>query len=201
MTQTFPVLPFFRRVAEEILTPVMASHGFTAVEQDDWSVKYRRDRTKVSFAYDAMDVPRPGLLIGVGLEDPDGATLSIGLWRALPDSAGLDYSSWKFETEPELRDVLSRISEDVIPHAASVWDSEEAIIGFLAEQQIDIDNHHLETRQRVQKLAARRAFDEGRYAEARDNYVLLGGEEELSAADRRRLYLARKHLRSRNEDD
>lgn len=42
-------------------------------------------------------------------------------------------------------------------------------------------------------MATRRAFDEGRYAEARDNYVLIG-EEELSAADRRRLYLARKHL-------
>lgn len=195
MTPNPPLIPFFAQVAEETLTPFMASHGFAPAEQSNWSIKYRRGRIKVSFGYDATEIPRPVLIIAVGLEDPDGQFSSTGLWRALPDSPDVSYSSWEFETATELREVLGRVIEQVMPHSVSLWESEETMIGLHAEQQAQIDKHYQETTHRGQVLAARRAFDAGRYAEARDSYVLIG-EDGLSAADRRRLYLARKHLTS-----
>ena len=191
-----PGLPFFTDVTGEILTPFMASHGFTLVDREDSSVvEYRQDGKRVSFSYWAEDVPRATLSIAVGLEDPDGSVSSIALWRALTESdPAYAYTRWEFGTEPELREVLERVIREVMPHASSLWNDEERIVALVAEQDVELDKDYQERVQSSELKAARRAFDEGRYAEARDYYVLLGGEEELSAADRRRLYLARKHL-------
>lgn len=194
-TGNVPRLPFFPKVAAEILTPFMASHGFRLIQQKDWLLRYSRGDRAVSFSYDGMDVPRTHVSIAVGTADPDGRTSSIGLWKVLPESSDeRDYWKWTFATEPELREVLARIIRELMPHAVSLWNDEETLVGLIAEQDVELEKDYQERVRSSELKAARRAFDEGRYAEARDYYVLLGSEEELSAADRRRLYLARKHL-------
>lgn len=100
--------------------------------------------------------------------------------------------SWRFEDRPSLERVLLRIADEVLAvHGPALWDSEETIEGLLADQADDAELSDLEHRRASDLRSARRAFDEGRDREAIDRYVLLDPSA-LSAADRRRLHVARQ---------
>lgn len=169
--------------------------GYSVRKEKDYGVTYRRGDRVISVSYDTRDVP-PFLLIGVGLSDPDGRTSTTGLWRGLDEGRDeLNYSRWDFSTEGELREVLARLVGDVLPDAVALLGNEERLRALLDEQDREDEEHRQEHIRSQELAAARRAFEAGRLAEARDNYVLIG-EDELSAGDRRRLYVARKNLAS-----
>ena len=191
-----PGLPSFTTQVDEILTPLMEARDFEVIERTGWWVDYRRGGRRVSFGYEDRDLPRAWLSITVALEEPDGRTRSVGLWRAIPESdPASKYFEWRFGTEAELRGVLQRVAREVLPHVFELADSEETLTALLADRRAEVEKDYQDSLHERNLESARKAFDSGRYAEARDEYILIG-EEHLSAADRRRLYVARQHLSS-----
>ena len=90
--------------------------------------------------------------------------------------------------------MLVRVLEQVLKvHGRRLWGSKDLLASLHAAQLEEAEMQYLENRRHVDLLQARRAFEERRFQNAVDTFVLLG-RESLSAADRRRLYQARKHL-------
>lgn len=194
-------IPSFGEVVEEVLGSQVAERGFAREDASPTRVTYRRDRTLLSFAHFVEDQPSPWVAIDVGLTEADGVRRMAGLWRAMADDdPARAYTTWRFEDRAALRTVLERFASEVMPLAWKVLDSERALENLLAVQSDESETHYLEDRRRVDLLHARRSFDEERWQEAIDTYVLLGAEA-LTAADRRRLHEARSHLRGDGTTD
>ena len=186
-------LPYFTAAVEEVLGPYLGANAFIPTVDSPGQVTYRRDDVAVSFSYWMEDLPSPSVAIGVGLVAPDGSHALMGLWRALEDDA---YSRWRFNDETTLKEVLVRIVDEVLKvHGPRVWGSKDLLASLHAAQVEEAEAQHLADRRRVDLLQARRAFEERRFQDAVDTFVLLGPES-LSAGDRRRLYQARKLLRA-----
>lgn len=187
---------YFAEAIEEVLGPHLTDLGFTRVDVTRTRVTYRRGRVLLSFAHFVEDRPAPWVAIDLGLERADGSRHLAGLWRALADDeAARAYTTWRFQDQASLHRLLQRLATDVLPIASNVWESEPAIEALLAAQADEAETRYLEDRRRADLLRARRHYDEGRFQDAVDAYVLIGPEA-LSAGDRRRLYEARQKARS-----
>lgn len=186
---------YFAKAIEDVLGPDVLGFGFTQDEVTPTRVTYRRGRVLLSFAHFIEDQPSPWVAIDVGLQGADGSHHLAGLWRALEDGeAAREYTRWRFEDQASLHALLRRLASDVLPVGAEVWDSEPALEALLAAQAEEADTRYLEDRRRGDLLHARRCYDEGRFQDALDAYVLIGNEV-LGAGDRRRLYEARQKVR------
>lgn len=185
---------YFSKAIEDVLGPQVAGYGFTQSEVTPTRVTYRRGRVLLSFAHFIEDQPSPWVAIDVGLQDADGSHNLAGLWRALEDDEpAREYTKWRFEDEASLHALLRRLASDVLPIGAEVWDSETALEALLVAQAEEAETRYLEDRRRADLLHARRCYDEGRFQDALDTYVLIGPEA-LPAGDRRRLYEARQKV-------
>lgn len=189
-----PAVAFFKSVISEVLTPVMASRGFVSADWHPSFLHYRRGRTWVSFAYEGWDEPVRYLSILLALEDSGGRTMSVGLWRDLPEDVDdAEYWNSGFSSERELREVLDRVVRELMPHATALWDSDERLAALIAERRVEVEHEYLQNADESELINARRVFREGRYSEACEVYDRIGPDQ-LSAADRRRFYIARQQL-------
>lgn len=189
-----PAAAFFPSVVAEVVTPVITSYGFVSAESRGSFPHFRRRRTSVSFAYEGWDEPVRYLSILLALEDSGGRTMSVGLWRCLPDDVDeAEYWNWGFTKESELRVVLGRVVHGLMPHATALWDSDERLAALIAERRVEVENEYLQNPDESELLNARRLFRDGRYSDALDAYERIS-DDQLNGADRRRLYVARRQL-------
>ena len=184
-------LPYFTAAVEDIVGPYLGANAFSPILDPPREVTYRRDDVALSFSCFTEDLPSPSVLISIGLLAPDGSRALVGLWRALEDDA---YGRWQFNDETTLKHVLVRVGEEVLKvHGPRLWGSKDLLASLLAAEMEEAETQYLEHRRHVDLLQAYRAFEERRFQDAVHSFVLLGPES-LSAADRRRLYQAHKHL-------
>lgn len=194
MPPRMEAVPYFAEAIESVLGPRLADHGFTLYEETPTEVTYRREWVFASFSHWPEDRPSPPVMVGVGLLGTDGSRRGTGLRRALTgDGPARWYETCRFRDRTSLLDVLERFVTEVVPVACEVWDSPARIATLLAECAHEAESRNLEDRRRQDLLRARRAYDGDRFQEAIDRYVLMGPES-LSAGDRRRLFVARKHV-------
>jgi hypothetical protein len=175
----------------------MRSEGFSLSSVAESRVVYARADVIVSFGYWREDLPSPSVGVDVGRLSPDGSVLLVGLWRSIPDSAAeRGYPLWRFSDRPGLEVVLARIASELLPgYGRRLWEDDSLFSRTLAEQDAEMHASYRAAADRSTLLTARRAFDDGQYQAAADQYVLLGTEN-LTAADARRLYQARARLKA-----
>lgn len=190
-------LPYFSGAVDRIVGPYMERLGFTRAEGSEVDVGYRRGRTFVSVSYYLEDLPSPWVSVEVGVVSDDGSHLGVALWRAMrDDDPARQYTQWRFTDEASLERVLQRVVAEVLDvHGRRVWEDEVELAGLLASQEAEVQARYSEDRLQEDLRRARRAFDVGRFQEAVDVFTLLGPEN-LSAADRRRLYVAQRSISS-----
>lgn len=188
-------LTYFADAVNRIVGAYLARHGFSLADGSSSRVTYRREGALVSIAYFVEDLPSPWVAIDVGLVEGDGEHQLAGIWRALADDdPARSYTGWTFDDPLSLDRLLERLVGDVLAvHGPQLWESESALRSLLATQADEVETRYLEDRHRVELIQARRAYDEGRFQEAIEGFVLIGNDS-LSAGDRRRLYEARKKL-------
>ena len=192
---------YFAEAIEDVLGPQVRRDGFMREEVTPTRVTYRRGRVLLSFAHFIEDQPRPWVAVDVGLQEADGSGHLAGLWRALEDGeTARAYTKWRFEDQASLASLLQRIASDVLPAARKIWASEPGLEALLAAQADEADTRYLEDRRRADLLRARRCYDDGRFQDAVDAYVLIGPDA-LSAGDRRRFYEARQKIRAGDASD
>jgi hypothetical protein len=173
-------------------------HGFSRTENVSPNrVTYRRASVLVSLAYYVEDLPSPWLAVDVGLVGDDGSHRLAGLWRALPDDEQASgYTRWTFHDSASLDELLRRVVAQVLAvHGPRLWDSKDTLDRLLATQADEVETRYLADRRQADLLQARRAYDEGRFQDAVDNFILIEPDS-LSAGDRRRLHEARKRSES-----
>ena len=127
---------YFTTAVFNVLGDYLAGEGFSLQVESPRRVTYRRGRTVVSFAFFLEDLPSPWVAVDVGLGEPDGSTRLAGLWRALDDDEpARRYTSWRFDSQSSLEEVLRRIRVEVLAeHGPRVWDFEASLEGLLADQ-------------------------------------------------------------------
>lgn len=186
-------LSFFPDVTEEVAGPHMARYGFTPVSRSASEVVFARDDQRVAFAYYVEDTPSPGVAVDVGVVADDQSERTIGLWRAIPPTdPARSYPEWRFDDPSSLKRALERVLAEVLDvYGPPVWNEPSRMARLLAERSAEAEAHYLENTRGVQLMKARRAFEDGRYQAAVDDFVLVG-DENLRAGDRRLLYEARK---------
>ena len=111
-----------------------------------------------------------------------------------------DYTGWRFQTPEELEAVAGRIVTELLPACGPrLWDDGHLFARLLSRQVAEANDAYDKGLQRSAVLAARRAFDNGDYQKAVDEYEHLELHQ-LAAKDRTRLYRARSTLGSRATD-
>ncbi|MGH9187353.1 MAG: hypothetical protein ACRD0U_16305 [Acidimicrobiales bacterium] len=185
----------FPTVVERVVGPYLTRHGFELAERSPTAVMFKGGSARVELSYWLEDLPRPSISVAVGAAGDDGSRRMVGLWRAIPEGEpARAYPDWRFHDETTLENVLHRMVRDVLDvYGWRLWTEPGHLAGLLAEQEAEVDAHYLDDLRRADLAKARRAFDEGRFQEAVDSFVLVGAEA-LSASDRRRLYEARKQV-------
>jgi hypothetical protein len=193
---------YFAPTVKKVVDSFMRSHGFSPGSMTESRVAYTRADVIVSFGYYREDLPSPWVAVDVGRLGPDGSVVQVGLWRSIPDSAPeRGYTRWQFRNRPGLEEVLTRITSELLPsYGQRLWEDDSLFSRVLAAQDAEVHSSYRAMKDRSTLLAARRAFEDGQYQAAVDQYVLLGTEE-LTAADLRRLHQAKAKLKSANSRD
>lgn len=188
---------FFADVVVKVIGPYLGPQRFSEIPSSHGEVGYQRADATVVFSYWLEDLPAPPVSVVVGRRAPDGSVRDVALWRAIPESAPeRGYTVWRFREPADLERVLVYLTHQVLPrYGRPLWEDDALFASLLAEQQVEAEQEHQQAVDRALLVAARRAFEDGNYRVAVDNYVLFD-RERLSAADRRRLYQARARLRS-----
>lgn len=186
-------VPAFGASVEATAGIYLAGHGFSRADNAPDAVTYRRGDTLVSFEFSLQDLPSAWVSVTVGFVAVDAASHRVAVWRILAEEEpARGYAGWRFHDQASLDQVLGRIVVEVLQvHGPQLWESKDRIAEAEAAQAAEAGARCAEDRQRVRLLLARRAYDDERFQEAADAFV-LAGEASLSAADRRRLYVARR---------
>lgn len=189
-------LPYFATLVDQIVGTYLRANGFTQIDGSPSGVTYRRGGIVTSLEYWDEDRPMPYVHLNLGLIADAGRTPLVGLWRGFsPDEPARAYTTWRFHDPTSLADVLRRIVTEVLMvHGPRLWESPNEIARLLDAQADEVEGRHPADRHEADLTQARRAFDEGRFQDAVDRFVLVDPTS-LSAGDQRRLYEARQHLR------
>jgi hypothetical protein len=188
--------PNLAAAVDRVLAPSLATAGFAVTDASDSVVTLVGDRVALRLSYNREDLPRAWLSVTVGRNDARGTLPAfVALWRAFPEEEELQGpESMRFGTDEELEQRVVRVRDDWFPRfIAPAFATETRIPTALLEQEGELLSEH-EALEREQHLRnARSLFDAEDYERAAAAFVLLGVET-LSAADRRRLALARRGL-------
>lgn len=195
-------LSFFPEVVQRVAGEYMKHHGFSPRGASPTRVWFGRDDALVSFAYYMEDLPSPWLAVDVGVADDAGHERKVALWRALePGDPARQYTQWEFDDAESLEHVLRRVLTEVVDvHGPPLWDGQTRLARLLAEQAEEMQAAYLDASRQADLAKARRSYDQARYQEAIDGFVLVGNED-LTARDRRHLYEARKRLAGASSGD
>lgn len=187
-----PVVPYYLPSVIDVVGPFMDAAGLELSEVDEVGATWDSGQAAARLSYYPEDAPNYRVNVAVAAKADDGAPRWVGLWKAIPDSApARTYTTWSFRNEAELRSLLEKlVSEVLTPHGPSLWADRSRLATLTAEQEAEVQLRFMEDELEAQLALARWSFDNDRFAEARDRFVLVG-EDRLSAADRRRLHVSR----------
>ena len=190
---------FFAPTIERVVGPYMSANGFAQRAMSEHRIVYARGLSSVWIGYYPEDLPLPWIAIDVGRRTPDGAELLVALWRSIPDLDPLrDYTRWRFQTPQELEVVARRIVKKLLSaYGPRLWDDGHLFSRLLSLQVAEANDAYDKGSQRSAVLAGRRAFDNGEYQKAVDEYEHVELHQ-LAAEDRTRLRRARSKLGSRD---
>lgn len=194
----WPVLmltqPDLATAAHRVLAPGMTSAGYVVNEASRTAVTLVGAQNFLRLSYLREDLPNPWLVVTIGkAAAAGGAPIFVALWRVFPDAGELqDPERLRFRSQDELEAILVRIRDSWFPrYIAPAFASEVDIPLAIMEQEREMIRHH-EALTRMQHIqVARSQFDRKHYQDAITAYILAGAES-LSAADRRRLTVARR---------
>jgi len=185
--------PYFVEVAAAVIGDHLIGLGFEPFESTPSRLTYRRGGVAVACSYFLEDLPTPSVAVSLGTVRPDGATRMFGMWRAL-DASAPAYNEWTFHDRPTLEAACRRVVDDLlVPYGPDLWDSPDRLERHLDEQADEAETRYLTDVRHADLMAARRAFDE-----AILKYTLLDPAS-LSAADKRKLFLARRATNPQSE--
>lgn len=120
---------FFEQVAREVFDRYMREHGFDSGEADEGGcLTYRRGDVFLYVHYYVEDRPNYSPMVSIGLSDEAHLYSGfdrIGLWYAIPVGSELrDYETWRYSNADKLKQVLTRIRDEVVDvYARSLWEN------------------------------------------------------------------------------
>lgn len=176
---------------KRVLGPALADRGFSVDGSSEFSITYRDETRSIELGYYPED-PTPWLNVVLGLRVA-GAELLVGLWRLCPEvSASQAPAVGRFDSVESLDARLVTVRDDWLDRLIlPAFERPELFRVAWAEQRA-------ETEQRFAKDVRDQRLAQARWAYEHDDFELaveqftLAGVEELSAADRRRLVMARR---------
>lgn len=188
--------PDLAAAVARVLESALASSGFGITGASSTIVTLESDRSALRLSYNREDLPRPWLSVTIGVRDaPGNPPPLVALWRAFPDEHELqDPDLLSFSNQGELEERLVRIRDDWFPRfVIPALTSKTRLPTALMDQERELLVEHEGQKHEQHLRNARSLFDGEDYQGAVEAYV-LGGVDTLSAADRRRLAIARRHL-------
>ena len=190
---------YFVPVARETLDPLLAEQGFEYVGDHRGVTAYWANGPRFfRVGYLPETKPRYELLLGVGEHEgsplePKSSTDSIGVWRLLPPETAPAIADWRFDSPQMLGQELRRAwNEAVVPHVVPLWDEDGRLAALIAEHNDELDEADRRSMDDRLLRHARAEFDARRFASAVHAYDELS-DEQLTAADRKRLQIARRY--------
>lgn len=189
-------LPSLAKAVQLLNEPMLSTFGLGIADATDTVVTLAGDRRAVRLSYNREDLPHAWLLVTVGASEVAGELPQlVALWRAYPDRGELqDPGLMDFSSQEELDRRLAHVRDDWFPRfILPLLKSEYRLRTALLEQGRELLLEHDRLIQERHVKRARSLFDGGDYQGAVDSYI-LAGIETLSAADARRLAIARRHL-------
>lgn len=188
--------PDLAAAVSDVLAPALAASGFGVSDAGDTVVTLVGGRSALRLSYKREDLPRAWLSVAVGVSDVRGNSPAfVALWRIFPDDAELqDRDLMGFDSQGELCERLARVRDDWLPRfIAPALVSEPRLQAALVEQERELQLEYAALKRDQHLRDARSRLDGEDYQGAVDAYV-LAGVDTLSAADSRRLAIARRHL-------
>jgi len=135
---------YFEQVARDVFDHYMRQHGFGSGEADDAGyLTYSRDRVFLQLHYYVEDRPRYSPMVSVGLSDAAHLYLGfdrIGLWYAIPKGNELkDYETWRYSNADELKQVLTRIRDEVVDvYARPLWEDSKKLAELIDKRYQEV---------------------------------------------------------------
>jgi hypothetical protein len=168
--------------------------GFEPLTVADTRVVYSDGHRSVALAYLLEELPKPWLSVTVGLlEASIDKAQFVALWRAYPQVTALqNLDGASFDSEESLLSLLEMIVDTWLPnYILPLLEDEARLRALLAEQEQQLVAEQSQLADAQQLRRARQLFEAGDFRNAVLQYGLYGPER-LSAADRRRLIIARR---------
>lgn len=192
MTSTWPDLASASR---RVLADYLHGEGFLGPVSSRYCVtEFTMADIVLELSYYIEDAPPRSVNVALGRRPDDGTAQLVGLWSLIPpEDKAQQYALWRFSTTAELEETLARLRDEVLPRfAAPYWRDPSRLAAVLANDMAARLRQHDEALDDRHLASARRAYADGDFQKAVDNYAMVGGE--LTAADRQRLKIARHRL-------
>ena len=189
---------YFERVAGDVFDQYLRQHGFGYGEADETGcLTYHRREVFLRVYYYVEDRPKysPMVSIGLDLKSPLAPAFDqIGLWYAVPPSAEeRNYETWTFSDADELKNVLSRIRDEVVDvYARPLWENPDRLASLIDRRHAEYKAERSTAVVNRNKQEADRAFRAQDYEKAAKLYGLIN-EADLSMAERKRHEIAKRH--------
>lgn len=190
------LLPFFKPVCREVLDPYFLEQGFEHTDIDrEATIAYSNGDHTVGFSYWIED--RPNFVVMIGLAEGSyhqDAGAALGDLAAIMDD-NAKYWEWNFHNPDELRQVLMRIRDQVLPnYAAPLWQQPTVLHQRLIQARERLDTQADSRKVARTKELAAAAFRGERFDQVISLYRQLSPVD-LSPADQKRLDIALKRTR------
>lgn len=189
---------FFEPVAREVFDDYMQRHGFGKGEADEVGcLTYHGREVFVRVHYYVEDTPNysPMVTIGITRNSPlMPAFNTIGLWYAIPpDVSARDYPTWTYSNADELKQVLTRIRDEVVDvYAPPLWNDPDRLAALIDARYEEVKAERAAEIVNRNKEEAERAFKAHDYEKAARLYGLMK-DSDLSHAERKRHEIAKRH--------
>lgn len=189
---------YFAPVAREVFDHYLGRHGFGNGEADETgSLTYHRGEVVLQVYYWVEDFPdyAPMVSLGLDLKSQLVASEAIGLWYAVPpNTEAHNYETWHFANAEEMRNVFSRIRDEVVEvYARPLWEDPDQLAILIDRRAAEYDAERSAEMVQRNKQDAERAFRAQDYAKAAQLYGAIN-EGDLSLAERKRHEIAKRHL-------
>lgn len=194
MTAPLVKVPYFKDVCCDILAAFMARHGFTIQNNDKFDgVIFKKESLVVQISYWPEDFP--DYIPVVNICYTDGKNFSgVGLWKAIPESADVNYSSWQFRNEDELRASIIKLRDKVLAvYSPQLWQDNFNLKRIISESEAYLLQEEENRILNELKERATVAFKAGDYKEAISLYSKLP-QTSLSQIDLKRISISKKRI-------
>lgn len=189
---------YFEPVARDVFDDYLRSFGFGNGEADEVGcLTWHGREVFLRVHYYVEDTPNysPMVTLGITRTSPlIPAFNTIGLWYAIPvDAEVRDYATWTYTNADELKQVLTRIRDEVVDvYARPLWDDPDRLAALIDTRFAEVKAERATEIVNQKKQEAERAFRAHDYEKAARLYGLMK-DSDLTMAERKRHEIAKKH--------